>query len=496
VNIDTYDTPEAETLLRVGESRKARRLDQRRQLITQMVAAAGFLLAAGLLAATASWHRPLEPLNLVLVIGTFVIVERVRFPVADSWTYPTMLSFVPLLFVIPTPLAPLVVMVGILLGGVPRFVRDPETLSRVPADIADAWYTIGPTLVIVLFGAERFSWSHWPVYALALMAQVLFDLLATIGRCSIGEGIEPSVQLPLLTWIYITDALLAAVGLLIGASAATRPGLVLLALAPLGLLALFARERQQRLDQTLLLSSAYRGTALLLGEVVEADDRYTGIHSRQVVDLAASVADTLGLDSATRRNVEFTALLHDVGKIHVPKRILNKPGPLDDAEWKILHQHTIDGERMLTQVGGALAGVGRLVRASHERYDGGGYPDGLAGEEIPIEARIVAVCDAFSAMTTDRPYRAAMPVRYALAELQHCASSQFDPAVVRALIETVERELSVPRTHQHAAGTDRPGTAAVLMEPSEPAGVLLDPDYPDDAPARRRPLVDQLASAR
>ncbi len=149
----------------------------------------------------------------------------------------------------------------------------------------------------------------------------------TVARCWIGEGISPRVQVPLLMWVYLVDAMLAPLGLLIAASAADQPGLLLLALPVLGMLGLFARERQQRLEQTLVLSSAYRGTALLLGEVIEADDRYTGIHSRQVVDLAIALADAVGLDGSQRRNVEFTALLHDVGKIHVPKEILNKPGP-------------------------------------------------------------------------------------------------------------------------------------------------------------------------
>jgi HD-GYP domain-containing protein (c-di-GMP phosphodiesterase class II) len=231
--------------------------------------------------------------------------------------------------------------------------------------------------------------------------------------------------------------LLAPLGLLIAASAARRPGVLLLALPVIGLLWLFARERRQRLDQTLVLSSAYRGTALLLGEAIEADDAYTGIHSREVVDLSLVLADEMGLDSTVRRNVEFTALLHDVGKIHVPKDVLNKPGRLNAEEWKILRRHTIEGERMLRQVGGSLASVGRFVRSSHERYDGDGYPDRLAGEEIPIESRIVSVCDAFNAMTTDRPYRAAMSVAEALAELRREAGRQFDPGVVTAFDSVV-----------------------------------------------------------
>jgi HD-GYP domain-containing protein (c-di-GMP phosphodiesterase class II) len=122
-----------------------------------------------------------------------------------------------------------------------------------------------------------------------------------------------------------------------------------------------------------------------------------------------------------------------VGKIRVPQEIINKPGALDEAEWALMRRHTIDGESMLRQVGGTLAGVGRFVRSSHERYDGGGYPDGLAGEAIPLESRIVCVCDAYNAMTTDRPYRAARHVADALEELSRCSGTQFDPQVVAAI---------------------------------------------------------------
>lgn len=126
-------------------------------------------------------------------------------------------------------------------------------------------------------------------------------------------------------------------------------------------------------------------------------------------------------------------MLHDVGKIFVPKEILHKPGELNAYEWEVMRQHTIQGERILKQVGGALARVARFVRSSHEHYDGHGYPDGLAGESIPIESRIVTACDAYSAMTTDRPYRAAMRVDEALQELRDHAGTQFDPQVVNAL---------------------------------------------------------------
>jgi HD-GYP domain-containing protein (c-di-GMP phosphodiesterase class II) len=154
-----------------------------------------------------------------------------------------------------------------------------------------------------------------------------------------------------------------------------------------------------------------------------------------VVELVIAVAPRMGLDEDQQRNLEFAALLHDVGKIAIPNEIINKPGPLDDEERAIINTHTIEGEKMLENVGGVLAEVGRIVRSCHERYDGLGYPDALAGSAIPVEARIVACCDAFNAMTTDRPYRAALPLAEALGELRAHRGTQFDPAVVDALLD-------------------------------------------------------------
>jgi HD-GYP domain-containing protein (c-di-GMP phosphodiesterase class II) len=443
VAIDSYNSAEAEALLIAGGERVRRHGRKRRELVAQGVGAAGFLVAAVLLAVIAPWHRSLSLESVLVVLVVWIVVERITFPVADGWTAPTMLVFVPALFVLPTPVVPLVAMLGLVLGRLPKMLRTRAHATMLPEYVADSWYTIGPALVIVLAGAEHFAWSHWPVYVGALLAQCAFDAAATSARCWVAEGTSPRVQLPLMTWTYITDALLAPLGLLIAAVSVNRPGLVLLALSPTAMLWLFARERRQRMEETLALSTAYRGTAFLLGDVVEADDHYTGAHSRDVVEMSVAVAEHLGLDASQKRNVEFTALLHDVGKIQVPKAIINKPGPLNDAEWAVMHRHTIAGEEMLRQVGGLLASVGRMVRATHERYDGGGYPDGLVGEQIPIGARIVSSCDAFSAMTTNRSYRDAMPVGHALAELRRCAGTQFDPQVV-AVIEQLAAP-AVPR---------------------------------------------------
>jgi hypothetical protein len=120
---------------------------------------------------------------------------------------------------------------------------------------------------------------------------------------------------------------------------------------------------------------------MLLGDVIEADDEYTGSHSRDVVDLVVSVADRLELDARDRQRAEFAALLHDVGKVKIPAEIINKPGALDDAEWELMKTHTILGEQMLERIGGLLGEVGVIVRSCHERWDGRGYPDGLDRRE-------------------------------------------------------------------------------------------------------------------
>jgi putative nucleotidyltransferase with HDIG domain len=171
-----------------------------------------------------------------------------------------------------------------------------------------------------------------------------------------------------------------------------------------------------------------------MSDVLKAGDAYTGgEHSHGVVALALAVGDALGLDGRDRRNLEFGALLHDVGKIRVADEIINKPGKLTDVEWALIERHPVDGQQMLERVGGVLTEVGLIVRHHHERWDGGGYPDGMAGPAIPLAARIICACDAYSAMTTNRSYRPAMAVADALAGLRRCSGAQFDPAVVDAL---------------------------------------------------------------
>jgi two-component system, cell cycle response regulator len=163
-----------------------------------------------------------------------------------------------------------------------------------------------------------------------------------------------------------------------------------------------------------------------------------------VGSLALEVGRMLGLRRDELDELERAAQLHDLGKLAVPDEILSKPGPLDEREWAFVRQHTIVGERIL-RASPALRSVATVVRATHEDWDGSGYPDGLAGEDIPVASRIIRACNAFVAMTSQRPYRDAMSVEEALDELTRCAGTDFDPAVVRVLVARVRDEHEAER---------------------------------------------------
>jgi HD-GYP domain-containing protein (c-di-GMP phosphodiesterase class II) len=302
--------------------------------------------------------------------------------------------------------------------------------------VGSSAYAIGPVVVLLAFGGGEPAWDRWPVYVAAFAAQFGFDAASTIIGDVCALGVRPSLSLRTIGWVYGIDALLAPVGLAFALALSDAAG-VLPAVPLLIVIALFARDRRARTDALIDLGRTYRGTALVLGDVIEADDTYTGTHSRNVLELSLAVADALRLDGATRREVEFTSLLHDIGKLRIPNSIIQKPGPLTPAERALIETHTLEGERILGQIGGFLGQIGRMVRSCHERWDGGGYPDGLTGERIPVAARIVSCCDAFDAMTSDRPYRRARSTQFALGELAAGAGSQFDPAVVTAVAAIV-----------------------------------------------------------
>jgi HD-GYP domain-containing protein (c-di-GMP phosphodiesterase class II) len=426
--------PDLEARLEQRRERAATRLRarSRRSAITLLAVFAGACVG---LAALVDTDRSPSLLTVIALVGAYALASRVEFEVRTGLTLPTQLILVPMLFLLPLPYVPLFVAAGLLLGRLPEIIR--VSPSRALLVGPNAFHALGPVAVLALAGEAAPSLEHWWLYLTALAAQFAADFIGSGAHQWYVNGVSPHTALPFMSWAFLVDAALAPVGLAVALAAQQHPAAVVLVLPLLALLGEFARERRARIDHTLELSHAYRGTAMLLGDVVEADDAYTGSHSRDVVTLVLDVCDRLGLNARDRRDAEFAALLHDVGKIRVPGEIINKPGPLTPKERAVMEAHTVEGEKLLSQVGGLLGNVGRIVRSCHEDWDGTGYPDGIAGEEIPLAARIVRCCDAFSAMTTDRPYRKARPVDEAVAELRRCSGTDFDPAVVEALAEAV-----------------------------------------------------------
>jgi ribonuclease P protein subunit RPR2 len=208
-------------------------------------------------------------------------------------------------------------------------------------------------------------------------------------------------------------------------------------------LLLYARDLRHLLElergQRLLLQDAYKETVAALASALESKDTGTRAHSQRVQRYAIELARSVSPDLVEDPSAEYGFLLHDVGKIGIPDRILQKPGPLNDGETRLMRTHTLLGEQMLGGVA-FLQGEGlRIVRSHHERWDGQGYPDRIAASDIPLAARIFAVADSLDAMTSDRPYRPALTWAEAGREIVGESGAQFDPAVVKAFVEREER---------------------------------------------------------
>jgi len=408
-----------------------------RDRLASLLLGSSFLVVAIALAVLADSTRQVGFLTLVVFVASYALASRIDFEIGTGSAVPTQLVLVPMLALLPVQYVPLCVAAALLLGGLPEYARGRVPVDRSLLRLVNSWHAVGPALVLIAAGQPAPTPHNLPIYALALLAQFAFDFGSTALRDRLGLGVSPWSLLRFMVWIWAVDSALTPISVLAALGCGAHPSLVVVSLPLIGLLAYFARERQVRIDHALELGHAYRGTAMLLGDVVEADDAYTGSHSRDVVTLVLDVATRMGLDTSARRDAEFAALLHDIGKIKVPGEIINKPGKLTDEEWDIMKTHTVEGERLLSQVGGILGNVGKIVRSCHEDWDGTGYPDGLSAEEIPLVARIVRACDAFSAMTTDRSYRKARPAEEAIAELQRCSGTDFDPVVVEALAAAV-----------------------------------------------------------
>jgi len=412
----------------------------RAEVRTELAVGGGFLAAAAALAFLAppedSFSLPLAALYVLAVAAA----GRVRFDIGAGFTVPVQVVFVPMLFALPLSVVPLLVCFALVFGMAIDVVRGIAPADRMLLEPGNSWFALVPALVLTI-GDVGSPHAGSAILLAAFAAQFAADFVSNAVREQLRNGITISELAEEMRGVYLIDLCLTPVGLAIAFAAEGRDWAVLLILPLFVVLGVFSHERRRRLEQLVELNDAYRGTALVLGNVVEADDAYTGEHSRDVLRLALDVADELGLDAHRRRNVEFAALLHDVGKIAVPNSIINKTGPLDDREWTIMKTHTVEGQRMLDEVGGFMREVGQIVRSSHERWDGRGYPDALEGEQIPLESRIVFACDAFNAMTTTRSYRAAMSREDAGAELRSNAGTQFDPTIVDALMSMIGREM-------------------------------------------------------
>ncbi|MFL5895298.1 MAG: HD-GYP domain-containing protein [Thermoleophilaceae bacterium] len=435
-----------------------------RERVTELGLAVLLLAACAVMATLAGGIASVDVGPALALTVAYALAMRVRFHVGAAYTAPTQLILIPLLFAVPHPLAPLFAAAAIVLSKLPDVILRRSHADRLLIAVVNAWSVVGAAAVFAAANIGGPSWSDGGWYCVAIAAQIAIDFVISFFRFWLGLRIS-SMPIVAHARIYMIDILLTPVGLLAAFAATEQPYRALLVLPLIALIAMFAQEREAHMSSAIQLSNAYRGTALLLGDVLEDKDAYTASHSHGVVSLSLMVADRLHLDPAQRRRVEFGALLHDIGKIAVPAEIINKPGPLDDTEWEVMKLHTVEGQEMLDRVGGVLGEVGRVVRSSHEHFDGSGYPDHLAGDAIPIESRVVACCDALSAMTTTRSYRKAMSLESAREELLRCQGTQFDPRVVDAVLAVL-----------------REGVVVHPPLPEPPAAAEL-PDQPEQLPA-------------
>ena len=431
------DSADDQELVGQAREREAHRLDGRER-VTTFALAGLFVAVAAALPALVPQRAPSDWLLVLALVVGFACAARIQFEVGIGSAVPTQVVFVPMLFAAPLGWVPLLVAAGFVLSKAPEHLRGSWHPGRNVLHLVSAWFSVGPVLVLWAAGSPATTSARLAFVIPAVAAQFAFDFAASAVRGGVGLNL-PLRSLPaMLAPAWAVDTALTSIGVALTAGTRTGPYGFLLAMPLVGLLAYFARERGVRIDHALELSHAYRGTALLLGDMVEADDAYTGLHSRDVVHLVVAVADALDLGRRDRLHAELTALLHDVGKVRIPNEILHKPGPLNADERSVIETHTVLGEAMLVQIGGLLGEVGTLVRSCHEHWDGSGYPDGLAGADIPLVAQIVVACDAFSAMTTGRPYRDALPHEQAIAELRRCSGTQFAPQVVEALVAVAD----------------------------------------------------------
>src|SRR5215211_7320677 len=364
----------AEQLVGEARARRARQMP-RREAWVRGGSAIAFLFVAMLLASALPHSRDTDALLVLGLVVGYAVVSRVRFEFGDTYAVPEQLLFIPMLALVPLPLVPALVAAGAVLGLVPDLLRGTWHWDRAISTVGDCWFCIGPVLVLAAFAPGPVALSAAGYYALAYAAQVATDFAWAVLRDRLIDRLPIGEVVSYFAGVTRVDAILTPIAFLVAVTAASEPWW-LLAIAPLvWLLEIFSRDRRERYASALELNRAYRGTVMLLSDVLEFED---------------------------------------------------------------VKNHTIEGQFILDRVGGLLGRVGEIVRSCHERWDGGGYPDGLVGEQIPLAARIVFVSDAYNAMTTDRPYRSAMSPQEAVAELVINSGTQFDPRIVAAITKVIE----------------------------------------------------------
>ena len=569
---------------------KRHRQPAHREVMVELVATMTFLAVAVPLALPAFASHPLDGALVAVLVALYAVVAGViGFPIGAGYLVPTYLVLVPMLLLLPPAIVPLLAAAGGVLASLGRLAAGRGRPGNVLFSIPNAWYAVGPAVVLMVAGTNHGSVLTGLVYLGAFVAGSVVDLLTSTLREAAALMIAPRLQLRVTAQIWLLDACVAPLGLLL-ALAARHDYAALFSIVPLGtLLLLLQRDRDQRIVQAhdrlelaltdsltrlgnrrklaadliqrmetlsparplvlmvfdldgfkdyndtfghlagdallarmgskLVEVAAPDGVAYRLGgdefcvllpgqphEVPAAMARFAGAlredgerfsiaasggavllpheansaeyalqladermyerkgqrrrpvareqtrdvlvrimqakqpgltdHTSNVSQLAVDVARRMELEGEQVDEVARAADLHDIGKVGIPDAILEKPGTLDDSEWNLVRQHTLLGERILSAAT-ALRPVARIVRSSHERWDGRGYPDGLAGETIPLAARIVAVCDAYDAMVSDRVYREALSPAAARQELMAEAGRQFDPQVVEIFLKAL-----------------------------------------------------------
>ncbi|MDP8907708.1 MAG: PAS domain S-box protein, partial [Chloroflexota bacterium] len=368
----------------------SRRLS-RRELVVDALLAGGFCLAAlGL--ATVPDTRPPSLVLAAVLGGFYALASRITFAVGAGFAVPTQLMLVPMLFLLPPAIVPLVVASALLLGTLRRQIRRKVGMQRGIADLADSWHAIGPALVFVVADVRGAAWEDWPVYLAALAGQFAFDLAASTMRECFGRGISLAVQLRALGWVYLVDALLAPVGLLAAVAAVDKPYAVLLLLPLMGLLGLLSRERSARIRHAFDLSRAYRGAAIdlrtRLEQLRESDERFRLLIA-SVKDYAIVMLDPDGrvttwnqgaeriagyvADEAIGEHVSLFYLPADIER-GTPERTLRKAatdGSCEEEGWRLRK----GGSRFFAHVvttallgdGGTLRGFATVTRDVTER---------------------------------------------------------------------------------------------------------------------------------